>query len=1104
VRAPRPPSDKQARSLFEGWLSASEAGVQCGWSEFVQAHPTVTPELERLRSDYERARAALAYMASEPIGGAQEPEPESLAPALAAFGRPREPDSYALLGILARGGMGVIEQVWDTRLRRPLARKLVPIPVQGPHTPAERRRLGRFLQEALVSSQLHHPGILPIHDLGTDVNGHPFFTMPVVRGTHFGSVIREVHRGENGWNLPRALRVIVDVCEVVACAHSKGVVHRDLKPQNLMVGRFGETFVMDWGVAKVIDREAREDEPPATIAGSDMLESLAAKLAVGTCDPVGTLQGDVVGTPAYMPPEQANGELERMGPAVDQYSIGAILYEVLANRAPYSDIPETDTPERLIATVRHAPPTPLERLVPRAPSELVAICNKAMHRDPTRRYASVEALGADLRAFLELRVVSAYDAGPMASLGKWIRRNRGVAAMMILVALVIAGGLAVFLALEKHRGHLLAAANVALERAQLDHASKVEDLRREAYLNDLAFAQRALATGVDGGDVQRVLDSCADDLRGWEWRFLRSQADQSTRVSSEYGAVAVSSDGRYVAACTRDYEVVLRELDGGHEVCRIACRATVDSVAISPDNRWLAVAARDQLVYVMEIESGTLRETFVGAGNFNLLAFTPDARELLTRTGGTELTILALGADIRRPGVRTTAGITALATHATGRVALGDSRGTVSVFEEPDGELLAELHLSARAITQAAFQAEDLIVASDLDGRVWLHDLAASSTRRIDPREGRVPLLNGGCAFDARSERWACATATSIELLELSSGRWQVFHGHTGNVQRLAFTADGRLVSTGDDATTRLWTPRGHAFLRQVRDLGGAVAAVSVAPDRSSVAAAVGSRIVRLALDSLGRTEVEAQLGRIRRLRHLGAEGQIVAVGDYRCLRFFDQDELRLARNLYVEVAQSNVLALAHDGTLLTGADPPAWDNMYLWDLRPGGGARPFTVPYLPLDGCFSPDGTSFALVADDGCLHLFDTATRAERSRIVLSDLSTHSVAWSPDGTVVAVGGTTARQGWPIFLIDSSAGAVHGELTGPRSALALRFTADGRLLSGQDKAVRVWEPASRRSLLEIALDTEGSLSTMDLSADGSVLAVGTSAGEVFVWQLDR
>lgn len=353
---------------------------------------------------------------------------------------------YVVQGELARGGMGVVHRVYDADARRVVAMKRLLDPNDAPagegagaHLVVD-RRLGRFLEEAQVTSQLNHPGIVPVHEIGVDDRGRAYFTMEMVRGEDLRHVLDKVRKGEDGWNTTRALTVLLRVCEAVAFAHDRGVIHRDLKPSNVMVGRYGEVYVMDWGLARVLSQDDTHDvriRPPAERVRSerDNTRNDAPR------SPLVTMDGDVIGTPAYMAPEQARGE--RVGPAADVYGIGAILYHLLTGRPPYS--PPGTTPDRqeIWQRVQSGSPPTVSSIAPSVSSELDAICDKAMAHVINDRYPSVSELADDLRAYLELRVVSAYATGPIAQLGKWVARNRAAAgiATALFAALLFTGWL---------------------------------------------------------------------------------------------------------------------------------------------------------------------------------------------------------------------------------------------------------------------------------------------------------------------------------------------------------------------------------------------------------------------------------------------------------------------------------------------------------------------------------------------------------------------------------------------------------------------------------------------------------------------------------------
>jgi len=324
-------------------------------------------------------------------------------------GADHDADRYERQGEIARGGMGLVERVRDRRLDRDLARK------SALRTGVDARM--RFELEARLTGQLDHPGIVPVHDVGVDGRGVPWFTMRLVGGRDLREIIQLVHAGDTTWSMTAALGVLLRVCETAAYAHSRGVVHRDIKAANVRVGQFGEVYVLDWGLAR------REHEP-------EVHDLRLRHGRTSSTSALQTMDGAVIGTPCAMPPEQAAGRVEEVGPRSDVYSVGALLYELLAGRMPYlapgESVPSTQVLERVLL----GPPTPLTALIPDASPELVAICQKAMEREPGHRYPDMRAMAADLRAYLEGRVVRAYRTGVRAEVGKWIARNRTLASVL--------------------------------------------------------------------------------------------------------------------------------------------------------------------------------------------------------------------------------------------------------------------------------------------------------------------------------------------------------------------------------------------------------------------------------------------------------------------------------------------------------------------------------------------------------------------------------------------------------------------------------------------------------------------------------------------------
>jgi serine/threonine-protein kinase len=407
-----------------------------------------------------------------------------------------EPDSrhrYTRTRLHARGNIGQVWLAHDENLGRDVALKEL-----RPDRQDNPAAVDRFLEEAKVTGQLEHPGVVPVYEMVQPKEGQPFYAMRFIGRRTLADAIQEYHRkrqaGEAGpLDLRELLAAFVAVCNAVAYAHSRGVLHRDLKPANVALGEFAEVIVLDWGLAKVVGRpEEQASRLPVSLGPADGTDR--------------TQQGQVLGTPAYMAPEQAEGRHDLVGKPTDVYGLGAILYEVLTGGPPFTgpEIPE------VLKRIVQEPPTPPRQLVATTPAALEAVCLKALAKRPEMRYASARDLARDVDRWLADEPVSAWREPLRLRAGRWVRRHQTAVtatAAAVLVALLFGGGGA--FVFERQRAERRA--EQARQEAQLRQGveaalGEVARLQGQARWNEAraVLAQAASRLGEEGPEDLRA------------------------------------------------------------------------------------------------------------------------------------------------------------------------------------------------------------------------------------------------------------------------------------------------------------------------------------------------------------------------------------------------------------------------------------------------------------------------------------------------------------------------------------------------------------------------------------------------------------------------
>jgi WD40 repeat protein/serine/threonine protein kinase len=1033
---------------------------------------------------------------------------------------------YKLLEQIGEGGFGVVFMAEQARpVRRRVALKMLKPGMDSGQV------LARFEAERQALALMDHPHIAKVYDAGSAETGRPYFVMELVRGVPITEFCDQNH-------LPvrQRLELFVSVCQAVQHAHQKGVIHRDLKPTNVLVTLHDGVpvaKVIDFGIAKAVGQPLTD-------------KTLFTNFA------------QMVGTPLYMSPEQAQMSGLDVDTRADIYALGVLLYELLTGTTPfdreqfrtagYDEIrriireQEPPRPSTRLSTLgkaattisanRRTDPAGLRRLFR---GELDWVVMKCLEKDRNRRYDTAAALAADVRRFLADEPVQACPPSTGYRLRKFARRNRGpVAVGVALTGLLVLGTLGTSIGLAWALQAERKAAGLAADRKQ-----KLEDERVEAYFRRIALAHAALSVN-DLGGALNLLGECPEDLRGWDWRYLMRLCRVEPLVIRDRAAihgVAFSSDGGRLATAGGDGAVrvrdsrtgrLVREVGHGHQ--GFAC-----CVAFHSHGNHLASVGADGRVRVWDLTADPPAPVFERPcdavhpfGTAYAAAFSPlDPNYLAVGFDGT-VTVWNWRAESEKP-VRTFPGLgtdrICLAYSPDGRrLAAGNWEGTVKVWDAAAGG--APLHTFTRSrggrhpVAALAFGLDGTRLAvAGFDRCVDVWDTTTGRLVHALPHPGGLAL---GVAFSPDGLLATVGEDKVVRVWDAAGRELLGLRGHAGTCGCVAFSHDGlRVASAGSDGMVPIWdaTPlRGgeRQEAASFEEHGDEVWSVAVNPVGPGIVSAGWHMPAALVWDA------ETMRGRARFSDHAVVTFCVAWHPKGHRVASAGSADGQFTVKVWDPATGAEVFKLPAPGRpefFAVAFSPP--DGRYLvtgrgnngsvdvWDANDGRWIRSLGAHNSPVRGVtFSPDGRRLATVSANGEVNLWDSTQLGEKHKPqeLLHTFHAHSpgvgltVAFSPDGKHLAM----SDKEYTVKVCDVETRKELVVLRGHNGDVhTVAFRPGGKWIAsaGEDSTVKVWDSHTGK-LVRTFRGHTGMVTSLAFTHDGKLLVSGSRDHKVKLWDM--
>jgi WD40 repeat protein/serine/threonine protein kinase len=1100
--------------LFSSLLAAYDEALAKGNPSESSAPPSpdVTPRLQRAqeflaRLEREWPRAAPVAAQSAPFAPASGGEKK--------FGR------FQIRKELGRGGCGVVYLAFDPVLRRELALKF-PLPAVL-ISPALRQR---FLREARAAAGLDHPYLVAVYEV--DEGPICYIASAYCEGPTLAAWLKD-HPGP----VPprKAAMLIAAVADGIAHAHERGILHRDLKPSNILLtpvqsqagAQALRDAVADWELPGAAANGGLEVIPRVTDFGlAKVMEADREENGSG-CQ---TRSGAIIGTPQYMPPEQAEGRHEDIGPTADVYSLGAILYELLTGQVPFTGKTDVEILRR-IHSEEAVPPRRLRRDVPR---DLETICLKCLEKEPRKRYSEASALGQDLRRFLAKRPIQARRTPAWERALKWTRRHPVVAtscaisAGLLLCLLILSWLLeslgAQYLALLKHQNS--EKTDLRIQRQETNYHNL-----RQRYDQDMHQLQAHWAVHHGDQTLKRLNDYRPredwDDLRGFVWYYWwkRCQGEYFWLYghSGKVNAVAIGHQGAVIASGSTDLTVKLWDSVTGELLATLRHGAAVACLDFSPDGKTLASGGDDGSVRLWDVDARRQRAVLEGhEGAVRAVAFSPDGSILVSAGARGALCKWDPLLAKQQAAAHRATGFSSLAFAPDGNaLATGGEDGSIVLWEVSGLQARATFPGVGGRVAATAFSPDGKLLASAAAGAVALWDVATGRVYAPVPWEGdarSVAFAPDGKSLVVSGHAGGDPARAGLSKRFRREDRRVIaeFHWNRGPINSSAFAPDGQaIVLGGETGIVNVWRPQAQTeavLLGSHPD----VRSLAFAPDgRLLATAGGGDNAIQLWDAASGRrgTTLRGHSGLVNCIA-FSPDGKLLASGSGdHSVRLWDVVRGVEVANWQAHADSVLCLAWSSDSqTLVTGGKDFV---VKPWDVATRKVRVALQGHRAPVNSVvFAPDGVSMASASQDGTVRLWDA--QLWRPMLVLPGeevQETWSVAYSPDSKTLAS---------KTLAVGTSDGAIHlwdvpphlwnvaewkqravlrGHIQGVR---ALAFSADGISLAsgGDDGTVRLWDPVTGQELLTLKHHQQRVVSVA-FAPDARTLASAGADGAVYL-----